>query len=56
MLGAVYHTDHVTLFMKSLIANKLKAELADMGADIILHWTNLFKDGAVDINVFDTRS
>jgi hypothetical protein len=42
--------------MKSLIANKLKAELADMGADIILHWTNLFKDGAVDINVFDTRS
>ena len=55
MLGAVHRTDHVTLFVKSLIANKSKAELANMGADII-DWTNLFKDGAVDINVFDTRS
>jgi hypothetical protein len=35
MLGAVYLTDHVTLFMKSLITNKSKAELANMGANII---------------------
>ena len=32
MLGAVHRTDHITLFVKSLIANKSKAELANMGA------------------------